>query len=77
MTKSDQRTFFGKPLRDITLLYHPDKITIDEFMEEVQDGVEGYRNNLCTHDFGKESRHIEKWIESFLAWFEVEQDPDA
>ena len=71
------RTFFGKPLRDISLLYNPEKITIDEFMKEVQDGVAGYRENLHTHDFGKESHHIERWMESFLAWFEVEQDPDA
>jgi len=71
------REFFGKPMRDISLQYHPDPQSIDEFVEEMKEGLDGYRENLKSHDFGKQDHHPERWVESFLAWYEVEQDADA
>lgn len=77
------REFFGKPMRGISLHYHSQDLSLDDFITEAIEGLEGYRENMKvnarpdhTH-FANKLHHMERWIESFLAWFEVEQDPDA
>jgi len=72
------RTFFGKPLRDISLLYNNERLSLKEFIEEVKDGLDGFEENmkhLMEDDpayFANTPHYMERWVETFLAWFEVE-----
>lgn len=75
--KNDDRTFLGKPMRAISLAYHSHPITFKQFVAEVKDGLDGYYENLKSHKFGQEDSYTEVWMESFLAWFELEQDTDV
>lgn len=77
-----ERTFFGKPMRDISLHYHGEPLSLDEFVAEIQgdQGLEGFKENMKTLSrndhtyFANTPHHMEQWVETFLAWFEVEQE---
>ena len=76
------RTFLGKALRDISEQYHADVISLDDFHTIVRDAIAGYyqnmqhlSKNLATH-FSDYNHYMEEWMESFLAWFELEQRND-
>ena len=77
------RTFLGKPLRDISIEYNRDPITLDEFIDGVKGGLDGFKGNMLhlgennKEYFANHPHYMEEWVESFLAWFEVEQDPDV
>jgi len=78
-----ERIFLGKPLRDISLQYNAEKCSLDEFVTEVTGALEGYLDNMKhlarrdhTH-FNNTPHYTEEWMEQFLAWFELEQDPDT
>lgn len=66
------RTFFDKPMRDISLHYHPFKMDIDRFKKFLTEAAEGFAENMKNLEIGKEKRFIEQWMEVFLAWSEIE-----
>lgn len=72
-----ERTFFGKPLRDISLMYNPSEISLEEFRDEVMEAILAFYDNLkhLRTEAGKADKKefMEEWVETFLAWFEVEQ----
>ena len=75
--ETEKRTFFGEPLRDISLEYHSCKLNMEEFATQMKEGIDGFVHNLNTLPVGKQKFYIERWLESFTAWFEVEQDLDV
>ena len=70
-----ERQFLGRKLRDISEHYHPHKMTLREFCTELSSAVTPFENNLANLGANDE-RHMEEWMETFLAWFEVEQQND-
>jgi hypothetical protein len=71
------RSFFGKPIRDVTEEFHPEKLTLEEFQAEVVDAINPFVANMKNlGDVAEQLKHIEEWYEQFLAWSEVEQKPD-
>ncbi len=71
---SDNRTLFGQPIsKSTTLAFYPDKMSLDDFCDEVAHSIEGYRENLCDRNLG--DLYPETWAESFLAWCEIEREP--
>ena len=75
-----ERTFFGKPMRDISLMYHPGAISLEEFRDEVMEALPAFYDNLkdlrTKAGKGNNKELMEHWMETFLAWFELEQDPN-
>lgn len=71
------RLFFGKPMRDISLMFHSEEISLEEFRDQVMEDLPAFYDNLknLRTGAGKGDRKefMEHWIETFLAWFEVEQ----
>ena len=73
-----ERTFFGKPLRAISLEYNRETLSLKEFIGEMKDGLDGFEENMehlrCDNPayFANTSHYIERWMETFLAWSEVE-----
>lgn len=74
------RAFLGKALREISKTYHSDTINLDEFIAAMKDALDGYLSNMqhlnrnLDNHFAGNDHYMEEWVESFLAWFEVEQD---
>jgi len=69
------RTFFGKPLRDVSETCHPEPLTLEEFKDEILAAIDPFITNMhAIHN--TRPRHIEDWYETFLAWSEVEQAPN-
>jgi hypothetical protein len=72
--KCDERTLFNKPIRQLTTaIFHEDKISLDEFIEDFQDGLPVFKQNM-EHLNIIEHKFIEEWAETFLAWMEIEQE---
>lgn len=74
--KDLDRKFFGKPMRDISLEYHPYKKDIDGFKKFLIEAAEGFAINMKNLPVGKKSLFVEEWMETFLAWSEIEQKPE-
>lgn len=71
------RTLFGHPIRFTTEHCHEHKITLDEFVKEMHANLDGYAQNMRVLGEGhwsKDPRYIEQWVESMLAWSEIEED---
>lgn len=67
------RTFFDKPIRkETTEEFYPDKISIDEFYQEVLASAQAFVLNM--KHLKLEERYIEEWMETFSAWSEIEQE---
>lgn len=68
------RTIFGHPIRESTTLeIYPEKLSLDQFKEFVEDSILFYHRNLSKPNAPKEM-FIEEWFESFAAWCEVEEE---
>ena len=67
------RKFNSIPLRDISVICHPNKITLEEFHETMI-------SFILSTDFswpkyvGEKKAYIEEYLEHMLAYNEVEQD---
>lgn len=69
------RTFLGKPLRDISIHCNQYPITLEDFTRKVAEGVGDFKENMnhLNHP-DDEEEYTEKWMEMFLAWYEIEQE---
>ena len=78
----NNRTLFGKPLRDISLMCHTEEMSLDEFIEDIRDALLVYKTNIENLGknnpsyFGNQKHYPELWVESFLAWHEIEQEDE-
>lgn len=70
------RTIFGKSIRkETTEFFYPDKLTCDQFINNLENDIKGFKENLKTLDKLRNSElFIEEWIEYFLAWSEIEDE---
>lgn len=68
------RKFFGKPMRDISLQYHPFKEDVDSFAQFLKESADGFAANMKSLPVGKKKMFVEEWMETFLAWSEIEQE---
>ena len=77
------RQFLGKPLRDISIMCNPDKITLDEFIKSVSDALPVFARNMenlaksMPSSVANGTHFPERIMETFLAWYELEQDPES
>jgi len=70
-----KRRWLGKPLRDISIHCNPRKISLMEFVIDVQEGVQGFHTNMKNlKSYKHEDKYIEEHMAMFLAWFELEQE---
>jgi hypothetical protein len=70
------RTLFNKPIRkDVTDLFFPDKMTIEEFESIIIKPFQAYKDNMKGLA-GKaiEDKYIEGWVEQYLGWLDIEQE---
>lgn len=70
------RKLFGRPVRKTTTLgFYPNKLSLDEFIKCISKSLEPFRINMENLKNTK-PRYIEDWYELFMAWSEVEQEPN-
>lgn len=65
VTEQENRELFDNPVRYTTLETYPDKLSYEEFLEEIKSW--GVQENLQSGE-----HYIEWWIELFLAYHEIE-----
>ena len=58
--------------RDTTAEYYPDKLTVDEFADEIKESIDAFVNNMRYLKI--EENWAEDWIETLGAWMEMEKD---
>ena len=61
----------------MTKEYYPYPIQLDSFERNILEGIAMYKknmNNLSSMD--NKVQHMEQWMESFLAWMEIESKND-
>lgn len=68
LKEQENRTLFGRPIRDTTYYTWPDKSTFRDFIEDM---IENYMSVEY-----EDERYPEEWIEFWLAYNEIEQCPD-
>ena len=68
----NDRTFFGKPLTQFALEYHPYRERISVFVKEMHEALDGFERNMELFDAKKWKKYREEWVEMFLAWAEIE-----
>jgi len=58
---------------DITELYHPDKVTVEEFVRIItnEGALKAFVANMNNLDKLPEEQYPEEWIETFAAWMEM------
>lgn len=54
----------------MTIEYYPDKLTLEEFCEEIQDSICDFACNM--KDLKVESKYAEEWMKMFVAWMEMQ-----
>ena len=65
------RTLFDKPIRQCTTEYfYPNKMSAKTFSEKILNSAGGFVKNLE----GSEDQYVEQWVETFLAWSEIENE---
>lgn len=68
------RTFFNKPIReDTTLPIYPDKVSVDYFVEILND-KDAFARNMKNLDKVPEEQYVEEWMETFCSWRDIEQE---
>ena len=73
----NNRLFLGKPIRNISKECHPAKITLDEFINFVRNDFSFIQQNMATRfRVEKKKQYVESWMELFLAYHEIEQEPE-
>ncbi len=71
------RTLFGHPIRaETTAVFWPDSLILEEFAGFIEGGGRGYINNMRAQptEWSQGAHYIEEWIESWLAWSEIEEE---
>lgn len=66
------RKLYGKPVGHITSFCYPDKLTLDEFVEQMKH-VETFARNMQNLN-NTDDRYIEDWFQLFANWSEIEQE---
>lgn len=66
------RTFLGKPVSYMGTEYHPDKVSLDDFVIDMKEGLEAFFENMKNLNKPElsEEKFPEQWMELFLAWSE-------
>ena len=68
------RKLFGNPIRKgITDEFFPNKLSIDDFEEQIVNHFQAYKQNM-KHINADEEKYIEEWVEQYLSWLEIEQE---
>lgn len=67
------RKLYGKPIRSTTNFCYPDKLTLEEFVEQMNH-VETFARNMQKLKKGTDDRYIEEWFQLFANWSEIEQE---
>ncbi len=68
------RKFFNKQIRSVTEEFHPNKLSLEEFLKDDIFDTRAFKKNMIDLSLQKEKRYIEEWMEIFLAWNEIEQE---
>ncbi len=75
------RTLFGHPIRaETTAAFYPSELTLAEFLLDARENLDGFEANMrrATPDNDPlkwlEPKHVEHWIEMWLAWSEIEEE---
>lgn len=66
----------GRECKLITMLFHPYKMTIDEFAEEIKKNIDTLVKNLKQSNFediNGDHLWIEDWMEVFMAYLPIEK----
>lgn len=71
---SQDRKFNDIPLRDISKISHPGRMSLQEFCETAHQWVDGMKEIWPQYAKSNEA-FIEEFFEMMLAFNEVEQDP--
>jgi hypothetical protein len=69
---SDKRYIFGHPIREeTTAVFHPDKMTVDEFVDLIKGSMDEFAKNM--KGIRKDALEFpEEWLETMAAWMEIE-----
>ena len=65
------RTFLNNELDQIAKMYHPHEMDAERFINKVQNSLEVFLVNMEHLKIASEEKLIEQWMETFLAWFEL------
>ena len=75
------RTLFGHPIRaETTAAFYPVPLTLEQFIAHMCGGLNGFEANMrrATPENDPhgwlEPKHIERWVEMWLAWNEIEEE---
>lgn len=66
------RTFFEKPIREITQICHPGKVTLNEFANIINE-LSVFQENMEDLDLDQDTMYPEQWMERFSAC-QIEQE---
>jgi len=73
--KETGRTFFGVPIRrDTTEALYPHPMSLDDFRHSILDENKCFLDNMKILNIGKDKLFIEKWMEVFSNWHDIEQE---
>ena len=70
----NERKFFDKPIRDITEICYPDKMTVDEFIIKIKRSLDVFKSDMNCNLESDNEMYVEQWAETYLAWMEIEND---
>lgn len=71
-----RRTLFGNPIRvSTTQEMYPDKVTFGDFASGLREDLGAMEHEM--EGFEGEVRYVEEWVETFLAWCEIEEERDV
>ena len=71
------RTLFGHPIRaETTAAFYPDRLALGSFEHFMDGGARGYATNMRAQpsEWSQGTHYIEEWVESWLAWSEIEEE---
>ena len=56
---------------DMTKMMYPDKLTVDEFADEIKESIDRYVKNIKNLPYMPEERWVEEWMDSLAGWMEM------
>lgn len=59
---------------DMSEIYHPDKITLKDFVEEIRESLAPFQTNLLHLGDEDQEYYIEEWFEIFARWTEIQSE---
>lgn len=66
----NRREFFDKSIRHTTEVCYPNKMTAKEFANKIEAKLPVFWINQNRNN----KKHIEEWMQIFLAWVEIENE---